>query len=101
MRADVVILGHTHQPFVHQGDDLGGERGPIFVNPGAVGRSLDGDRRASCAVFNTATGHTELLRVPYDIDAAVAAIRADMPVEIALLVQNAARRVEQLDLVTW
>lgn len=101
VRADVVVLGHTHQPFVYQGKDLTGHRGPLFVNPSAVGRSLDGDPRASFAVFDTATRHAEIIRVDYDLDAAVDAIRrTEMPVEIALLIRHAARRVEQLDLVT-
>jgi putative phosphoesterase len=89
--ADIVVLGHTHQPFVHRS-------GPtLFVNPGAVGRSLDGDPRASCALFDTGTREASLHRVEYNIAAATEAIaRSGMPPAIAAMVRQGARRLEDV-----
>lgn len=91
MPADVIVLGHTHQPFVaHCGDTL-------FINPGAVGRSLDGDPRASYAVLDLETRLVQHHRLAYDLDTAVTAIQhTTMPPEIARLIAHAARRIEDL-----
>jgi diadenosine tetraphosphatase ApaH/serine/threonine PP2A family protein phosphatase len=67
------------------------------VNPGAVGRSLDGDTRASYAVLETANRQVHFFRVAYDIEAAVRDIeRSGMPLEIATLVRHGARRLEEV-----
>lgn len=68
-RADWIIAGHVHQPYAFRFE------GRWLANPGAVGFSLDGDGRASYAVLDTARSRFELRRVPYDVDAAVAAAR--------------------------
>lgn len=95
--ADVLLLGHTHMPFVamigkgpapewRQGgfeqvthaeddDDSDDERaGLLLVNPGSVGQPRDRDPRASYAVLDTRERRIELRRVSYDIDAAASAI---------------------------
>jgi putative phosphoesterase len=90
--ADVLVLGHTHEPF----DCHISSR--IVVNPGAVGRSLDGDVRASYAVLDTETLEVTHHRLEYDLAGAVCAIRdSGMPLEIARLVKHAARRIEQIN----
>lgn len=90
--ADVIVLGHTHQSFSTNVD------GTLFINPGAVGRSLDGDPRASFALFDTTSQQTTFFRQPYALNNALLAIRqSDMPDEIETLVRHAARRIEQLD----
>lgn len=61
VRADVILTGHTHVPYVKNF----GEK--ILVNPGSVGQSRDGDPRASFATFDTATRRLELGRLEYDI----------------------------------
>lgn len=48
--ADIVLLGHSHVPFCKQVD------GVWFVNPGSVGRPLDGDPRPSYALLSLEEG---------------------------------------------
>lgn len=61
IQADVIVTGHTHMPYVK----LIGDR--ILVNPGSVGQSRDGDRRASFALLDTTSGKIDLKRLAYDI----------------------------------
>jgi putative phosphoesterase len=42
---DVLVFGHTHQPWVHE------YGGVLFVNCGSVGKPKDGDPRASFALL--------------------------------------------------
>ncbi len=69
--ADVVLCGHSHQPFTRQA------RGVTFINPGTVGRQDDGDPRASYATLEiTAKGiMIQHHRVPYDIMRTVRGLR--------------------------
>ncbi len=93
IEADVIIVGHTHHAYTYIA------RNTLVVNPGAVGRSLDGDVTASYAVLDTQSGVATIHRTPYDLDGAVAAIeRSGMPVEIAALVRYGLRRLEELPL---
>jgi putative phosphoesterase len=70
-KADVIICGHSHQPFVQDVD------GVWFINTGSVGRSDDGDPRACYAVAQIDSKRLEVQhhRIEYDIDRTVAAIR--------------------------
>lgn len=89
--SDVVVIAHTHQPFVYLADET------LIVNPGAVGRSLDGDARASFAILETETLSVEHHRLAYPVDRAADAIASSgMPPEIAEMVRLGLRRVEQL-----
>lgn len=89
--ADVLVLGHTHQAFSCHISSR------VVVNPGAVGRSLDGDTRASYAVLETDSLEVAHHRLEYDLASAVCAIQnSGMPIEIARLIKHAARRVEQI-----
>lgn len=69
---DVVCVGHTHVPW-HRVVD-----GVHYVNTGSVGRPKDGDWRAGYVLLDV--GHDEpkvtFIRVPYDVGAAMTAIRA-------------------------
>lgn len=69
---DVVCFGHTHTPWQRA---VGGVH---FVNTGSVGRPKDGDWRAGYVVLDVGTGAptATVIRVPYDIDAAMTAIHA-------------------------
>lgn len=88
--ADVLLLGHTHQAFVNQANDT------TVVNPGAVGRSLDGDTRACYALFDTRTSNASLHRVEYDIEHTLSIIReSEMPNEIATMIEQGIRRIEE------
>jgi putative phosphoesterase len=58
---DIVVLGHTHVPFVKRIDQK------LILNPGAVGQPRDGDPRASYAILDTETRDVVIERVEYDI----------------------------------
>lgn len=66
---DILILGHTHRPFIQRLDS------GLVVNPGSVGQPRDGNPRASFAIIDTETMNADIIRIPYDIDAAASAIR--------------------------
>jgi putative phosphoesterase len=65
---DLLLLGHTHLPMQRRIGTM------LVLNPGSVGQPLDADPRASYAVIQD--GAPEIRRVPYDLDATVAGIRA-------------------------
>lgn len=70
VKADLVICGHSHQPFTRQA-------GPVmYINPGSVGRPDDGDPRAAYAILSLTRKrlHVKLFRVDYDANAAAEAI---------------------------
>ena len=68
---DVLCFGHTHVPW-HRA--IGGIH---FVNTGSVGRPKDGDWRAGYVLLDAGDGEpsVEFVRVEYDIDRAMDAIR--------------------------
>lgn len=70
--ADVVVCGHSHDPFARCVDDV------WFINPGSVGRPEGGDWRASYAVLDLSGGNVkaEHLRIPYDVDRVARAVHA-------------------------
>ena len=70
-KADVIICGHSHQPFARRID------GVWFINTGSVGRPDDGDPRACYAIAQIDSKQVQVdhYRVEYDVDRAVAAIR--------------------------
>jgi putative phosphoesterase len=70
VKADVLVVGHTHLPLLRRARNL------TIVNPGSVGQPLDGDPRASYAVWED--GEITLHRVKYDCQAAVDAL-AQLP----------------------
>lgn len=76
---DVIAFGHTHKPWTREVEGI------HFVNTGSVGRPKDGDWRAGYVILEMAARPTvELVRVEYDLDAAMAAIRAsDLPSDFA------------------
>lgn len=94
-RADLILLGHTHRPFVARleppvvdaarawsalgfaesfDETRATNRALLVVNPGSVGQPRDGDPRASYAVLDLAARTVALRRVRYDVDAAAQAI---------------------------
>ncbi len=83
----VCFIGHTHQPAVYMADPSGCKSLPLssltldparryIVNVGSVGQPRDHDPRACFLVYNEAAGSVEYVRVPYDVEAAQAKIRA-------------------------
>lgn len=67
--ADIVVTGHAHLPSLRQVD------GVWFVNCGSVGRTEDGDPRACYVLLTLDPFSIEHIRVPYDVDRAIAALR--------------------------
>jgi putative phosphoesterase len=63
-----LFSGHTHVQC------LASFAGKSFCNPGSVGQPRDGDWRAAFATFDGSK--VGLFRVPYDVDATVAAMRS-------------------------
>ncbi len=68
----IVLMGHTHRPFIRE------TGGRTYVNVGSVGQPRDSIAAASYAILED--GRAELKRVEYDIEAAVAKLRA-LPLE--------------------
>ena len=74
--ADVMIYGHTHEPYRK---DMGGK---VFINAGSVGKPKDGDARACITLVEiTESGvQTFFIRVPYDVEkTAIAIIESGLP----------------------
>ncbi len=86
-RHPLCFYGHTHFPMAvaltPEGDlDMlcqgAGDHAPVrfdgqarlLVNPGAVGQPRDGDPRAACALFDSASGEVRLVRVAYAVEEA-------------------------------
>ena len=67
-RAEILVMGHTHVPFVRRL-----EKG-LIVNAGSVGQPRDGDPRACYVVIETSDLSATIVRVEYDTKAAAQAI---------------------------
>lgn len=77
---DVIAFGHTHKPWHRE------IQGIHFVNTGSVGRPKDGDWRAGYVLLDVghAPASVEFVRVEYDVERAVRAIReSDLPDDFA------------------
>ncbi len=61
--ADVIITGHSHTPMKRVVD------GVTFINPGSVGRPVDGDPKAEYAVLSFNPLTVEFRKVSYDVEA--------------------------------
>jgi putative phosphoesterase len=68
-KADIIILGHTHEQFWRQ------VNGISFVNPGSVGRPNDGNPQTAYALLSFNPFNVELIRLDYDVVAAADALR--------------------------
>jgi putative phosphoesterase len=68
---DVVVCGHSHQPFVRRVENT------LFINTGSVGRPDDGDPRACYAILEATQEelHVQHHRLDYDLSRAVMGIR--------------------------
>lgn len=85
MEADVLVMGHTHLPYVKR---IGGV---LFVNDGSVGKPKDGDPRACYALVELGGENSaSFRRVEYDVAAAAAAVRATrLPADFAAMLEAA------------
>jgi len=73
--ADVVCVGHTHQPFVLQVGRT------MVINPGSVGLPRDGDPRASYAIWDD--GQVTMHRIEYAVERTVEAVEASAIPDLA------------------
>jgi putative phosphoesterase len=64
--ADVICVGHTHQPYILEVGDK------LVINPGSVGLPRDGDPRAAYAVIEER--RVELKRAEYSIEATLQSV---------------------------
>lgn len=77
---EVCFMGHTHLPAI-MSDKLGlvrvrkGNR--YLINVGSVGQPRDQDPRAAFGLFDTETFEYELVRVPYNVEAAIDRIKLE------------------------
>ncbi|MFW9903431.1 MAG: metallophosphoesterase family protein [Candidatus Thorarchaeota archaeon] len=67
----ILLLGHTHIPFVDTSKSTETGQDLLMCNPGSVGQPRDRDPRASYAVLDLETFSAEIIRVDYDIDIVV------------------------------
>lgn len=76
--ADILILGHTHIPYIKKFDE------GLILNPGAVGQPRDGDWRASYMILDLNSRIAALHRVAYDIEETVSALyENNLPIFLA------------------
>jgi putative phosphoesterase len=68
VEADVICVGHTHQPYVLEVGDK------LVINPGSVGQPRDGDPRASYAIIEDYK--VDLKRIEYPVADTIAALEA-------------------------
>jgi putative phosphoesterase len=64
--AQVVCVGHTHQPYILEVGDK------LVINPGSVGQPRDGDPRAAYAIIENQ--RVELKRIEYPVEETVATV---------------------------
>ena len=83
---DVLVCGHTHLA------NFKNLEGKFLINPGSVGKPKDGDSRAGYLIiqFEESKLNTEIVRVPYDVEAMARAIEAtDLPHQFAEALRQA------------
>jgi predicted phosphodiesterase len=95
--SDLVLVGHSHVPIALRledgtvagglakgGSELDLAAGRWLINPGAVGQPRDGDARAAYLLLDLDARHAHFRRVPYDIEATQAELRAEgLPEDLA------------------
>ncbi len=65
---NVLIMGHTHVPFIDKVTVESSSEILLMLNPGSVGQPRDKDPRASYAVIDLEEMDAEIIRVDYDIE---------------------------------
>ena len=65
---DILLLGHTHIPFIDFQVSKESGKDMFMMNSGSIGQSRDKDPRASYGVIDVENMSAEIVRVDYDID---------------------------------
>lgn len=74
VKADILIMGHTHQPFVRR------IRGKLVINPGSVGQPRDYSPTSEYCILDPMYMQATIQRVKYDVStAAKKIISAGLP----------------------
>jgi diadenosine tetraphosphatase ApaH/serine/threonine PP2A family protein phosphatase len=76
--ADILVMGHTHQPYHRKLFDKAGGTYKHAINAGSVGKPKDGDTRAAYLIINTDARSgldVEIKRVEYNIQRVQQGIR--------------------------
>lgn len=77
---NILILGHTHIPFVRK---IENSRELLMVNPGSVGQPRDGDPRASCALIDVKNCEAKIRRIDYNISSVYEKIKlSGLPISL-------------------
>ncbi len=71
---DILLLGHTHIPFVDKSRSSESNQELLMCNPGSVGQPRDRNPQASYAVFDLEAFSAEIVRVEYDVELVAARI---------------------------
>ena len=77
-RTDLCFIGHTHVPVIVGEDGAVGSfrKGTRYlINVGSVGQPRDGDPRSAFGMLDTEIPAYETIRVPYEVEKTMAAIR--------------------------
>jgi len=75
VKADVLLVGHTHTPFIRQIGDR------VVVNPGSLGQPKTGKSDACYAVWQD--GSFSLKSFPYTLDETIGRLKAlHFPLEV-------------------
>ncbi|MEN6481191.1 MAG: metallophosphoesterase family protein [Anaerolineaceae bacterium] len=93
-KAKVILCGHSHQAFMQQVNDV------LFINPGSVGRSDDGNPQASYAILNIKNQEIRVThyRISYPISRCISEIdKYNLPHEFAEMVLQG-RSLDQITL---
>jgi len=84
VEVDILILGHTHVPFIRKKAIID-DKELLMLNPGAVGQPRDNNPKASYAVIDVQKMEAEIKRVEYDIDSvAKRIISVGLPESLAM-----------------
>lgn len=88
-RTPVCFIGHTHvvkvfekgvgEILLFENEEEGVQLSPqrkLLINAGSIGQPRDGDPRAAYMIHDEESGGLWIRRIPYDVEAAAAAIRA-------------------------
>jgi putative phosphoesterase len=91
--ADVICVGHTHQPYVLE---VGNK---LVINPGSIGQPRDGDPRASYAVIEDR--RVDLKRVEYPVEDTIRIIQEsglpDHPKQLLTEIFRTGRTLQKTD----
>jgi predicted phosphodiesterase len=79
---DLVLMGHTHRPFVAQAGAV------QVINVGSCGLPRDAGHLASCALYQADTRTCEILRVEFDAAGVVASLGDRIDPSVAACLQR-------------